>query len=551
MSSVGIKNFPGDARHSCCQTFSLILCALLEENPVFKILLVEDNQADAILIQEFLTDVSHLQFKLTSVQRLGQGLEYLRHQTFDIILLDLSLPDSRGLETLTQIIAQVPQIPIVILTAIDDEQIALESVRQGAQDYLVKGRFEGELLVRAIRYAIERHRIEATLRLQAQRERLLGRMLEKVHQSLNLVEILRTTVADIQEFLQADRVLIYRCQPGTANGRACFVVECATQEDSLERLDQYAELARPCFLLSDPQHIYTLHSTHLSELETELINVDPHYQNLLTALKIQSAITVPILQNPPPAWSSQSFSSTCEERPHSSCLWGFLMVHQCQYPREWQQWEIDILKQLASQLSIAIQQSELYCQLEIANQQLQRLAMLDGLTGIANRRQFDQVLQQVWQQLGKERKPLSLILCDIDYFKPYNDHYGHLAGDQCLQQVAMTLEETINLPLSLVARYGGEEFAIILPRTEQQEALEIAQSICKQMNWLQIPHPQSSIYPFLTLSLGVTTTIPDVNRSPVTLVDVADQALYTAKSQGRNRIVTIDYPYYSYSLLNS
>lgn len=520
---------------------------------MLKIMLVEDHSADAILIQEFLAEASPTLFELTAVVRLSQGLEYLSHQNYDIILLDLSLPDSQGLDTLTQVISQVPHIPIVILTAMDDEKLAVESVRKGAQDYLVKGRFEGELLIKAIRYAIERHRIEATLRLQAERERLLGRMLERIHHSLNLAEILRTTVVDIQQFFKVDRVLIYRCQPGTQKTKSCFVVESASMDDSWERLDQYAQLARPCFLLFNTQQIHTIRTVQHSDPTSYWMTVDPEYQALLKALDVESAITVPILQNQTTTWGSLTQSDTPPLTPGSrpsTYLWGFLMVHQCQ-DREWQQWEIDVLKQLSAQLSIAIQQSELCCQLEIANQQLQRLAMLDGLTGIANRRQFDQALQETWQQLAKEKKPLSLLLCDIDFFKLYNDYYGHLAGDQCLRQVATTIHQSMTQPLALVSRYGGEEFAVILPRTEEQDAVKIGQTICDHITALHLPHRQSPISQFVTISIGLTTTIPNLKQSPSTLVQIADQALYTAKSQGRNCMIKADYPDYSYSFSNS
>ncbi|KGF72648.1 regulator [Neosynechococcus sphagnicola sy1] len=183
-----------------------------------------------------------------------------------------------------------------------------------------------------------------------------------------------------------------------------------------------------------------------------------------------------------------------------------------------------------------IHQSHLYEQLALANQELQCLANLDGLTGVANRRRFDEYLNKEWRRLTREQRPLSLILCDIDFFKSYNDAYGHQAGDLCLQQVARTIAQTVKRPSDLVCRYGGEEFVVILPCTDAAGASHIAQEIQSQLRSLQLLHNQSSVDAFVTLSLGIATTIPDFQLSPKDLIRTADQALYAAKAGGRNRI---------------
>ena len=137
----------------------------------------------------------------------------------------------------------------------------------------------------------------------------------------------------------------------------------------------------------------------------------------------------------------------------------------------------------------ALQDSQL--QLQEANQELQRLANLDGLTQIANRRRFDQVLQEEWQRLAREQQPLSLILCDVDYFKSYNDTYGHQAGDDCLYSIAQTIRQSVNRPADLVARYGGEEFVIILPNTHVIGAEVVAKIIQQKVQDLKLVHAQS------------------------------------------------------------
>jgi diguanylate cyclase (GGDEF)-like protein len=169
-----------------------------------------------------------------------------------------------------------------------------------------------------------------------------------------------------------------------------------------------------------------------------------------------------------------------------------------------------------------------------ANQELERLAFMDGLTQIANRRHFNDRLNQEWLRLRRMQAPLSLILCDIDYFKQYNDTCGHLAGDECLRQVATLLRTTLKRPADLVARYGGEEFAILLPETSEAGAVQIAQKIQINLQRQQIVHPNSSVSSYITLSLGIATLVPHADMSFHDLIDCADRALYEAKSEGRN-----------------
>ncbi|MBD2007099.1 MULTISPECIES: response regulator [Cyanophyceae] len=182
-----------------------------------------------------------------------------------------------------------------------------------------------------------------------------------------------------------------------------------------------------------------------------------------------------------------------------------------------------------------LQTSFLFKQLEAANQKLERLASLDGLTQLANRRRFDEYLDQQWRHMAREKLPLSLILCDIDFFKPYNDTYGHQAGDLCLQNVAAALRLAVKRSTDLVARYGGEEFAAILPNTKIFGALHIAETIREQVKALGIAHAKSTVSPCVTLSLGIACIIPMPDVSSATLLKAADKALYQAKARGRDR----------------
>ncbi len=174
--------------------------------------------------------------------------------------------------------------------------------------------------------------------------------------------------------------------------------------------------------------------------------------------------------------------------------------------------------------------------LQQAMWELDRLATLDGLTQVANRRRFDSYLNQEWQRLSRSLQPLSLILCDVDYFKRYNDHYGHQAGDLCLQMIAQAMEGMVRRPADLVARYGGEEFAILLPQTDRAGAEQVAEALHRAVHLLEIPHDTSQVNQHITMSIGVATMLPLQHQSPDELIRRADQALYLAKEEGRDRI---------------
>ncbi|AKU21954.1 diguanylate cyclase [Massilia sp. NR 4-1] len=169
-----------------------------------------------------------------------------------------------------------------------------------------------------------------------------------------------------------------------------------------------------------------------------------------------------------------------------------------------------------------------------ANIELQKLAALDALTGIANRRRFDEVLHVEWQRAQRDRQPLALLLCDVDFFKCYNDSFGHPAGDLCLKKTAAVLTAHLKRAADLAARYGGEEFAIILPDTDAAGALTVAQACIVHLQGLGMANPGAQPLGVVTMSVGVATMVPAPEYSPADLIAQADRALYAAKRSGRN-----------------
>jgi diguanylate cyclase (GGDEF)-like protein len=354
--------------------------------------------------------------------------------------------------------------------------------------------------------------VEQRVQHQRESERIVASVTQRIRQSLELKEILQTTADEVRQLFEVDRVLIYQFQPDWSG---LVAVESLGQE-CLSILGLH--IMDTCFQSTHATYYQQGNSRAIEDIETAGLSLC-HFK-LLQSLQIRANLVVPILQ---------------QER-----LWGLLIAHQCNYTRKWQQSEINLFNQLASQAAIAIQQSELYHQLQQANQELQRLASSDGLTQVANRRCFDDTLNAEWQRSAREQTPLSLILCDVDYFKLYNDTHGHLAGDDTLRNVAKAIAKAVKHPTDLVARYGGEEFAVILPNTDIKGAIAVATEIQSHIQALQLRHPNSQVSEFITLSLGLATIIPHNQSSSTILVAAADQALYQAKAQGKNCVVHID-----------
>ena len=178
----------------------------------------------------------------------------------------------------------------------------------------------------------------------------------------------------------------------------------------------------------------------------------------------------------------------------------------------------------------------IHLELKSSRDHLKALSTVDGLTQVANRRKFDEAIEYEWRRSCRHQHPISLLMMDIDFFKTYNDHYGHLAGDECLKTIAREISTVVRRPADLFARYGGEEFVFLLPDIESRGAAFIAQKVQETIKRVNVSHAYSTVAGYITLSIGVATRVPQEGQSHNDLINAADKMLYLAKQNGRNRI---------------
>lgn len=369
----------------------------------------------------------------------------------------------------------------------------------------------------------ERQEAEQELWSHAERERMLRAIVQSLHECIDLEQVLECTVNQIREFLVSDRALIYRLE-NDGNYRVVMESVSPPWKPLLGTTINYSGLSEVITEMAAANYLKIWSISNVDKA-----NIPINLRNKLDGLQVKSKLILPIIHRHPDLRSQPT------ESPN--CLWGLLVIHQCDNTRGWQPEEIEALRSIATPIAVAIQQGELHAKLQTVNQELERLASLDGLTGVANRRQFDLHLKREWQRLLRETAPISVIMCDVDFFKAYNDTYGHQMGDECLKQIAKILENCAQRSTDLASRYGGEEFVIVLPNTGIKGALQVADKIQHQIRALEIEHQKSEVSGYVTLSLGVACQVPNHDRSPESLIKLADAALYEAKSKGRNCII--------------
>ena len=499
------------------------------------ILIVDDNPSNLQLLFQYLKNAG---YKIFIAQSGIKAIENAKFNHPDLILLDVMMSDLDGFATCRYLKndPNTKDIPIIFMTALTETENKVQGFRLGAVDYITKPIEQEELLAR-IQTHLSLQSLRQSLAQDAAQQKLLGEISDRIRQSLDLKLILETATKEIRIFLDCDLVWLAQLNNKSISIKA---YSAADIKIDLEKTIPYDYLCpspeehQNGYFTKNIDSIALYHQFYLQgnirRVEAQNTrNMKVETGTLLEAKSLldpQARLIAPILINPTQSPDSQTVRNT---------LWGWLIADQYQSSRKWQVEEIKFLAKLTTQLAIGIKQGLLY-------KQLSQLAILDSLTNLYNRRYFDQQLNQEWRRLKRISSPLSLILCDVDCFKIYNDTYGHQQGDECLQQIAKAITTAIKRPGDILARYGGEEFAVILPHTPQNGAIKVAQDMRTAVKELNIPHLNSSVDSVVTISVGVASIIPNSENNSHLLLEAADLSLYEAKEHGRDSIAVYSNP---------
>jgi diguanylate cyclase (GGDEF)-like protein len=450
-----------------------------------RILIIEDNSGDARLLwEELKSSGSNVRFTPVWASRLSEGLAQLEAGVFNAVLLDLSLPDSQDLETLQRVQQQAPTMPIVVLTGLDDESRAIAALHGGAQDYLVKGSASGEMIQHAVRYAIERKRVELDLARRAKElEALFETGLEMTSQ-VSLHALLRSVVERAARLLDAPMGGLYLLQP-------------------------------------DGQNLHLEYSWNLPEV-MQGIPLPVGHGAAGRAVMNGAPVAVEdymTWEGREPSFPSDVFHRTLAVPLYvGSEVIGAIDIVDDQRSGVFSPDEIRLASMFAAQAAIAIQNARLY-------EQVQRLATLDELTGLYNRRGFYLLAEQIFRMAHRANGDLVLFFIDIDHMKQINDQLGHQAGDQALVDAATVLRGTFRVT-DVIARMGGDEFAVLAyPSAEtntQQLANRLQAEVSRFNTWTNRPFK-------LSLSAGCAAWIPGQTLTLENLMAQADQAMYVTK----------------------
>ena len=450
----------------------------LQEN----ILIVDDSPENVRLLSSLLGDRG---YRINSATNGKMALSKVEAECPDLILLDIMLPELDGYQV-CRILKSQPEtrhIPIIFLSGLDSELDKVEAFKVGGADYITKPFFMEEVIFR----------VQGQLAIVNQQYRF--------RKILNQ-EIVEREIAERE--LNKSRALLTGVLNSSLDGVAAFE---AIRDRNNKIIDFRWLIANPVAAMTVAETTQTLEGRRLFQE-----NSSGHLFDGLFEAFVQVVETCTVLEK--------------EYYYNSDSLKLWLQV---------------VAVKLGDGFAMTFRDISDRKQIEItlkkANLRLTYQANIDSLTQIANRRRFDEYIAQEWSRCAREREYLSLILCDVDYFKAYNDTYGHQAGDNCLYEVAQGIDKAVKRPADLAFRYGGEEFAIILPYTEGQGAIRVAEGIHREIEDLKIPHSGSEISSVISLSLGVSSVVPDTRSSPHTLIAAADAALYSSKLKGRNRVI--------------
>ncbi len=483
--------------------------ALIQANlPSKTILIVDDKTNNLQLLSKYLENAN---CNILIAQSGRKAIKIANAMSLDLILLDVMMPGIDGFEVCRYLKSnsQTKDVPIIFMTALAETKDKVQGFRLGAVDYITKPVEEEELMVR-VKTHLSLYHLYQNSQKDALRRKLILETSDRIRQSLDLKVILETATKEIRNLLDCDFVGLAVLKKEKVSIKAFSTVK-GVKLNSQESFSY--------------DRICPSRDEYKSYRKGHIEVIEKHNSEALSPSNPRSRLIVPILIKDI-NYTSGFFSSSKDTMVASNILYGWLILDR-DLKRSWQPSEIDLLRELATQLAIALKQGLLH-------KQLSQLALLDSLTRVYNRRSFDRQLKREWGRLKRIPAPLSLIMCDVDCFKIYNDVYGHQEGDKCLQRVAKGISSALHRPADILARYGGEEFVVILPQTPQSGAAKVGETIRDAVKKLQIPHHNSLVDSVVTVSLGIASTIPDDMDNPQLLIEAADLALYQAKERGRD-----------------
>ncbi len=519
------------------------------------------------------------------VQVAGSGrlaLDLLDAHHFELVLLDVFLSDADGFQIMDTIHRAHADTYVIIITKFASPKVAVEALRRGAHDYL-NNPYEHEKLLRIVHNAVntirmEKERAMARHALQRSEERyralfeaspietvivdregrvtgynqakkLSGDRLpaigdvmyrdyasdHEIDMHRELIQCIRTgTPREFKEMRYRERYLYLRISPYTEGAiiSSIDVTERKKAEaalrDSEEKLRAITRTANDGIVMLDCNGKIQLWNPSAERLfqysETEMIGKNLH--NILVPDEFRKLYEKGFdgFRDTGKGKAVGRIFDSWARRKDGSRFPIEVSTAALKLKGKWH--AAGIIRDVSERKKI--------------EEELKRLSYSDGLTGIANRRYFEEFYSREWRRALRDRRPLALIMCDIDFFKAYNDTNGHLFGDDCLKQVAAALNSVLKRPADMVARYGGEEFVAVLPNTSGSNALAIAETQRRRIEKLGIAHTSSAVSDHLTVSMGVAAILPEARYSPSFLLAACDQALYQAKRNGRNRVMVAE-----------
>ncbi len=457
---------------------------------ILNVLLIEDNNADAKLIQEMLYSCEP-KCTLKRVEQLSEGLKLLEEESFDVILLDLGLPDSVGIDALIEINQKKREVPIVVLTGREDDELAAKAISLGAQDYLLKGKIETDLFFRSIMYSINRKQAEETIRKSKELSEALNDINSFINSTLDADEIMQRVVAKAASLTGADGSSI-----GLFQGDEVVIEHAYNMPDKFNGM---------CLTPAQAKHINHVTSISRAVAFNDTVTDNRIDASFCSRFGIFSILAAPLV---------------IRDR-----VIGALCFYRLSPGHRFTEMYVDFAQKLSTAVSAALENARLYDSVKKMDEEIRHLAYHDSLTGLPNRRLFNSILHHEVALSRRREKKIAIFFLDLDRFKDVNDTMGHEAGDDLLKEVADRLKSTVRA-CDTIARIGGDEFNIILTDIDNVEDIaDIAQKIveCFRKPFVIAEHEFR-----ITTSIGISV-YPDDSEEVSALLRYADIAMYHAK----------------------